>query len=745
MPPLASLALNSKPKWLVNCHSSRWTRTELKSCPSGSPQGVGRTKWQGTTAGDPDAHGKRRGGKGRRCCRGLLQQAVCGTKTRRDVPAHTGSLQTEQVLGSTEVQIGQPTDGQICGVQRCVDGESRFERCLLPHTYSSRQQEVPEVQGTRSQLPVPCTPVRPLTGSLCVHTGCKQCSGTLEKTRSKSDYLPRRLDTYSKDPCYTVRSGQRHLFSFEEPGLCHQQRKEPVDSGSELCVPGRENRHNTPDDFSFSAKLRAHGSICETNIQLENSNSSESLGLARTDEFLCHSDHQGTIAHEAGAVLADGKMETNHWRAPGRAQSGLTTSANSNMVVGERSQFRIPPVPGRTQSHDSIRCIFSWLGRCSGRGPGSLRRVESFRADASHKLAGAESSVQCTERVSASTAGLNSIVPSRQLYSGDLHQEGGRYQIPATLPTGVGTSDVVRCSTNSPTDQTHSRKDESCVGQPVQGRDCNRVVDPPSGDESCFQNLGHSDDRSVCNQPESQTQSILQPTARPGVGRGGLTESQLGRTVRVCLPPVSDSSNGAEESSKGALYDHPYCATMASEKLVLSNPESADSATSQDSANGQTSVPERQVPCKTRDVQLPRLVAFKRSRTQEGFSEKAASYAGKCVRDSSQAVYAGKWRVYSDWCDGEQINPLTPTSAQLIDFLIYLFEDRKLSVSSIKGYRSAISHVLGRSYPKDSTDMMGEVLRGMTAVANTPAKSRLPKWDMTVVLNHLSKPSTNLR
>ena len=271
------------------------------------------------------------------------------------------------------------------------------------------------------------------------------------------------------------------------------------------------------------------------------------------------------------------------------------------------------------------------------------------------------------------------------------------------------------------------------------------MVDPPSGEESCFQNLGHSDDRSVCNQPESQTQSILQSTARPGVGRGGLTESQLGRTVRVCLPPVSYSSNGVEESSKGALYDHPYCATMASKKLVLSNPESASSATSQDSANGQTSVPERQVPCKTRDVQLPRLVAFKQSRTQEGFSEKAASYAGKCVRDSSQAVYAGKWRVYSDWCDGEQIDPLTPTSAQLIDFLIYLFEDRKLSVSSIKGYRSAISHVLGRSYPKDSTDMMGEVLRGMTAVANTPAKSRLPKWDMTVVLNHLSKPSTNLR
>jgi hypothetical protein len=80
-----------------------------------------------------------------------------------------------------------------------------------------------------------------------------------------------------------------------------------------------------------------------------------------------------------------------------------------------------------------------------------------------------------------------------------------------------------------------------------------------------------------------------------------------------------------------------------------------------------------------------------------------------------------------------------------MEFFIYLLEVKKLSVSTIKGYRSAISHVLGRSYPACGESMLTDLFKGFQmSVAQRP-KNTLPKWDLPVVLHYLMQDRKDLR
>ena len=74
---------------------------------------------------------------------------------------------------------------------------------------------------------------------------------------------------------------------------------------------------------------------------------------------------------------------------------------------------------------------------------------------------------------------------------------------------------------------------------------------------------------------------------------------------------------------------------------------------------------------------------------ERGFSEVVVQKLVISQRQSSVGVYESKW------CHSKQINPVQATVQQLTDFLIFLFEEKKLAISSIQGYRSCISGFSG--------------------------------------------------
>ena len=141
------------------------------------------------------------------------------------------------------------------------------------------------------------------------------------------------------------------------------------------------------------------------------------------------------------------------------------------------------------------------------------------------------------------------------------------------------------------------------------------------------------------------------------------------------------------------------------------------------------------------------METISRSVTKRGFSDKAASFIAKAKRPSTCAVYNAKWKFLTDWCVRRQVDPLHPPLGKVADFLIFLFEEKKYSPSTIKGYRAAISNTLkfgggGRGRPIGSDENRSEIIRHME-LANPLSRSLTPKWDLSCVLWSLTKSHTN--
>ena len=85
-------------------------------------------------------------------------------------------------------------------------------------------------------------------------------------------------------------------------------------------------------------------------------------------------------------------------------------------------------------------------------------------------------------------------------------------------------------------------------------------------------------------------------------------------------------------------------------------------------------------------------------------------------------LYQGKWSIFLQLCHGRNISPCKITVQLIAEFLFLLLEF-KLTVSTIKGYRSALNHVFTLS----GTDLpqTGLLARYSVALKNSVNIGRL--------------------
>lgn len=123
-----------------------------------------------------------------------------------------------------------------------------------------------------------------------------------------------------------------------------------------------------------------------------------------------------------------------------------------------------------------------------------------------------------------------------------------------------------------------------------------------------------------------------------------------------------------------------------------------------------------------------------------GFSEEVSQrlVAGH-QRHSTLQLYNSRWQLFAVWCQQRDFNPRTATVTAVADFLLYLFNEKRLGPSAIEGYRSAINSVwrlegrtLQDSYPLISLLKSFKAERPRSVVT-------FPKWDLALVLRVLSK------
>ena len=246
----------------------------------------------------------------------------------------------------------------------------------------------------------------------------------------------------------------------------------------------------------------------------------------------------------------------------------------------------------------------------------------------------------------------------------------------------------------------------------------------------------------VCHQVEPQAPTVCLTGPRPpGLG-SGCSQPVMGRTGSVRLSTGSHlGQSGGEVAGLPLQQNHTYCTGMAQHALVLGSSGNVQSDSLVSAHHTQSSVSAiqpgpTQEPVKSESTCLaPRASAIK----EQGFSEAVAAQIEAPQRGSTRSVYEAKWTIFTKWCLSNQVDFRAPPLKAIADFLLYLFQDRKLQPGTIDGYRSAIADKLGNVPINVSKDE--NLTRLLDSFHRDRPKGRrgIPSWNLSLVLHQLTK------
>ena len=191
-----------------------------------------------------------------------------------------------------------------------------------------------------------------------------------------------------------------------------------------------------------------------------------------------------------------------------------------------------------------------------------------------------------------------------------------------------------------------------------------------------------------------------------------------------------------------SLPDHRNSPRLARDALVL-GPSAVlnrdPTATPGVNKSSQT-VPHLCVPQQSTASQPPCLLSRSGQLQEQGFfSVEVAERIAAPQRSSTRTIYKSKWALFEKWCRENLVDFSTPSVKQISDFFMYLYQHLNRRPSTIDGFRTAIVDTLGPAghHIAQSSDLH-RLLSSFHR--DRPKSSRnLPKWNLSVVLNELTK------
>ena len=109
-------------------------------------------------------------------------------------------------------------------------------------------------------------------------------------------------------------------------------------------------------------------------------------------------------------------------------------------------------------------------------------------------------------------------------------------------------------------------------------------------------------------------------------------------------------------------------------------------------------------------------------------------------RPSTQAIYQSKWNIYRKWCRKSGKSVSNPTLPKIANFLLFLFKEKNLSVSAIKGYRLMLSFVFRFKLPLIASSKVLKDLIKSFYLQRPIHRSTSFSWDLNKVLVALRSP-----
>ena len=385
-----------------------------------------------------------------------------------------------------------------------------------------------------------------------------------------------------------------------------------------------------------------------------------------------------------------------------------------------------------------------WLGRNPGQ-PESLRQVGPDLCHGTYKSQRIDGRLENYSPLPTSALRQKHISGQRQYVNSLLLEQTRRDQVTKTSGPNSENLAMVSGPQYPPQSQAHPGEVQCHQRSVVSPRPDhnNRMVNSPQCDRSNQQNMGEPINRPLCNQIQSQTASVFLPSSGQPGSSSGCHVSRLEQSNSICLSSSGSTTTSAKQNKRPAVHSISDSSGVELEILVSEPPKPPRRQTQKNHSTPKTSqtAPKRNISQKPRPVRPSRLEVIRQRLQAKGFSPRSAKSISERCRGSTNRLYEIKWQKYTRWCDQRKIDHFNITEQQMSDFFTYLAEDQKLSVSALQGYRAVINSTIKICTTKDICNnfYLHSQFRSYRH-QQSMVKDRVPKWNLNLVLNSLTKP-----
>ena len=650
----------------------------------------------------------------------------------RGISTYNRSLSTEQICQSPSFYHDQSQHATEAHLRGSMGSVLRSPGRLpsRPH-----QEKPPQVHGLLPRPPTLLLQGSSLRPQRSPHDFLKNTETSSEPSSPGGHpgaCIPGRLDYLGAKQDHSSNQSPKDSLSPKEPGLLDKLQEVAINPSFRHhlargpLVPAGRAVGRSPDLQRENLPRSKSAPPCQNGIQKDLGVLHGEAGFPRANPQSPSSKHFAPVTSPVpGPSQAQGQKGASPRNPQGEPQDVVVS-------INATRPYALPAAPPQGRPMD--RCIFVWLG-CTFR-QGSLLpgAVVHSRRDPSHQHPGGSGGHQ----------GYRVPESPRPPHISSHRQRGSEICDQQAQVEGSGTVPLPNHALPSP---QNPQPCNNCLQDPV-------LPEPHS---RCPQQGPSPNDGMVSPHGRLQQNHCLE---RSGGGPNGDSPQQEGGDVRLSPSPSSSGSNRRQDGRLEHLEANLHLPSKevhhstSSQAPVVQIPRGVHRPLAAFSSLVPRTLPKGRRPLASarpaRTIRslrksakwLPKLrtldrIQFLKEVYTATRGAKVASSLVHAFRKSSINQAETAWRAFKNWLP-EHLTVLR--KRHVLEFLVFLRDDKKLSPRTILGYRHSLSIPFKEAFDINFADRDFSLLARAQFHLSPPVKKKIPKWSLNHALETLQSP-----